>query len=100
MRKLGLHTFVALMALVLTAGAAGAGQALFSPLDIAPSYAKSLNQDKSYQVLADSPATASLELVKANANLVDEKAATLTFNLGSGLDLQAHRVQVYATGSG
>jgi hypothetical protein len=100
MRKLGLHIFVATMSLVLTAGAAGAGQALFSPLDIAPSYAKLLNQDKSYQVLADSPATASLEIVKANASLVNEKASTLTFNLGSGLDLQAHRIQAYATGSG
>jgi hypothetical protein len=100
MRKLGLSAFVAMIALVLTAGAAGAGQALFSPLDIAPSYAKLLNQDKSYRVLADSPATASLQIVRANANLVDEKASTLTFNLGSGLDLRAHRIQAYVTGPG
>jgi len=89
-----------MVVLLLAAGAAGASEALFAPLDVAPHYAKLLNQDRSYQVLAESPSTASLQIVRANAAMVNEKAASLTFNLGPGLDLRARLVESQATASG
>jgi hypothetical protein len=82
------------------ANPAGAGDGLFSRLDVAPQLAKLLNQDKTYQVLAENPATASLEIVKANAARIDAKAAELRFNLGPGVDLRVHRVDAYTTAEG
>lgn len=100
MRKLWMSSLGMMVVLLLAAGAAGASEALFAPLDVAPHYAKLLNQDRSYQVLAESPSTASLQIVKANAAMIHEKAASLTFNLGPGLDLRAHLVESHATASG
>jgi hypothetical protein len=87
-------------ALVFVAGAAHATGALFSPLEVSPAYGKVLNSDLSYRALADSPSTASLQIVRANAAVVNEKAATVTLNLGAGLDLNVRRLESYRTGSG
>jgi hypothetical protein len=84
----------------LAAPAAPAGSALFSPLPISPTYAKALNSDESYRVLAESPSTAALELVRANAAVVEEKAGSIDLNLGAGLDLKVQRVEAYRTESG
>lgn len=78
---------------------AHAGPALFSPIDEG-SYAKAVNLDLSFQALAENPSTRSLRLVRANADVVNEKAASLTLNLEQGLELVAHRVNSYETKSG
>jgi hypothetical protein len=106
MRKLWLSSLGTMLALLVAAPAAhaanpaGAGEGLFSRLEVAPQFAKLLNQDKSYQVLAESPTTASLEIVKANAALIDATAAEIRFNLGPGVDLKVHRVEAYTTAAG
>jgi hypothetical protein len=87
------------VAVALLAAAAQADEALFSPLD-AESYSKALSLDSSFYALADDPATATLQLVRANVGAVNEKAASLSLNLGPGLDLRAHRVDSYFTRSG
>jgi hypothetical protein len=97
-RSLGMAAVFALLA--GAAQAAPAGDALFSPLAISSGYAKALNSDESYRVLAESPSTAALQLVRANAGVVNEKTASVTLNLGAGLDLRVHRVESYRTESG
>ena len=103
MRKLWIRSLGMAVVFALLAGAAQAapaGNALFSPLAVSSGYAKALNSDESYRVLAESPSTAALELVRANAAVVNEKAASVTLNLGAGLDLRVHRVDAYRTESG
>ncbi|HSG39775.1 MAG TPA: hypothetical protein VLE27_09075, partial [Thermoanaerobaculia bacterium] len=87
------------MVFSILAASAHAGQALFAPLD-EDSYSKALGLDLSYQALADSPSTRAMHLVRANAGVVNDKAATLTLNLGPGLELRAHRVDSYQMKSG
>ncbi len=77
-----------------------ANNALFSPLAVSPVYAKALNLDESYRSLADSPSTSALQLVRVNAGVVSERAASVNLNLGAGLDLRVHRVESYRTESG
>jgi len=87
------------MAVVLGLSAfAAQADGLFSPRDLGA--AKALNGDKSFQALAESPATASLEIVNANAAAVTRKASTLDFNLAPGLNLRAHQVNSYNMNSG
>jgi peptidyl-Asp metalloendopeptidase len=100
MRKSWIRSFGLAAALTFVAGAAHAGGALFSPLEVSPVYAKVLNGDASYRALADSPSTAALQLVRANAAVVEEKAGTIDLNLGAGLDLKVRRVEAYRTESG
>jgi hypothetical protein len=92
------------LGLVLVVGsvadAAYAAGSLFSSFDLTASAAKALHLDASYRALADSPATASLRLVRANTGLLNEKAASLTLDLEPGLELRAHRVDSYIAPTG
>ncbi|HEX2642365.1 MAG TPA: M12 family metallo-peptidase [Thermoanaerobaculia bacterium] len=62
--------------------------------------AKALNADLSFRSLAENPATASLEVVNANAAAVNRNASSLEFNLAPGLNLKAHQVSSYKMDSG
>jgi hypothetical protein len=84
----------------LLAASAHAGDALFSRWEMSAPNRQALALDPSYHALADSPATASMELVQANAKLVTLKTAALGLNLGEGLDLRAHRVNSYVANTG
>jgi hypothetical protein len=86
-------------ALALTATSAHAA-ALFSPLDDDSAFQKAAAFDTAFQAIAQDPATASLTVVKANADLVSNKASSIALNLGPGLDLRAQRVSSYTTESG
>jgi hypothetical protein len=97
MKKVWVRSLGMAVALALVAGAANAG-ALFSPMD--RSREKGLALDESFQALIESPATASLRLVQADAQAVNEKAAALTLNLEPGLELRAHRVDSFLDKSG
>jgi hypothetical protein len=100
MKKLWFRSFGMAAALGLLAASAQAGDALFSRFEVSGPNQQALNLDLSFQALANSPATASLEVVHANANLVSLKTATLDLNLGQGLDLRAHRVNSYVMNTG
>ncbi len=100
MAKLWVRSFGMAAALGLLAASAHAGDALFSRFEPSAANRQALVLDTSYHALADSPATASLELVQANANLVTLKTESLDLNLGMGLDLRAHRVNSYVMNTG
>ncbi len=95
MRAVGLAVVLALSAV-----SAQAGDALFSPLEIASIHGASLSLDTSFQALLDNPTTASLQVVRANADMVNRKAQTLRLNLGEGLDFRAHQVRSYVNNYG
>lgn len=95
MRALGMAVLPAFVAM-----SAHAANELFSPLDIKSVHGNSVSLDPSFQALADNPATATMQLVHANAGMVTEKADTLRLNLGQGLDLVAHRVDSKVTNEG
>jgi hypothetical protein len=95
MRAVGLAVVLALAAV-----SAQAGDALFSPLEIASIHGASLSLDTSFQALLDNPTTASLQVVRANADMVNRKAQTLRLNLGEGLDFRAHQVRSYVNNYG
>jgi hypothetical protein len=95
MRAVGLAVVLALSAV-----SAQAGDALFSPLEIASVHGASLSLDTSFQALLDNPTTASLRVVRANADMVTRKAETLRLNLGEGLDFRAHQVRSYVNNFG
>ena len=84
----------------LLAASAHAGTGLFTRFETTAPNRQALTLDPSFHALADSPATASLELVHANAGLVTLKTASLDLNLGKGLDLRAHRVNSYVMNTG
>jgi hypothetical protein len=98
MRAVGLAVVLALSA--VSAIPAQAGDALFSPLEIASVHGASLSLDTSFQALLDNPTTASLRVVRANADMVTRKAETLRLNLGEGLDFRAHQVRSYVNNFG
>ncbi len=100
MAKLWVRSFGMAAALGLLAASAHAGDALFSRFEPSAANRQALVLDTSYHALADSPATASLELVQADANLVTLKTESLDLNLGMGLDLRAHRVNSYVMNTG
>jgi len=100
MGKSWFRSFGMAAAFVFAAGAAHATGALFSPLEVSPAYGKALNSDLSYRALADSPSTAALQIVRANAATVNEAAARVDLNLGAGLDLKVRRVEAYRSPSG
>jgi hypothetical protein len=81
-------------------GRAHAGDALFSRFEASAPNRNLLALDLSYQALANSPSTASLELVRANAMVVNQDTESLTLNLKPGLDLRAHRTDAYPTNTG
>jgi hypothetical protein len=85
---------------MVPAVSAQAGDALFSPLEVASIHGASLSLDTSFQALLDNPTTASLQVVRANADLVTRRTETLRLNLGEGLDFRAHRVNAYVNNSG
>lgn len=95
MRAVGLAVVLALSAV-----SAQAGDALFSPLEVASMHGASLSLDTSFQALLDDPTNATLQVVRANADMVTRKAETLRLNLGEGLDLRAHQVRSYINNSG
>ena len=95
MRAVGLA-----IVLALSAVSAQAGDALFSPLEVASMHGASLSLDTSFQALLDDPTNASLRVVRANADAVTRKAETLRVNLDEGLDLRAHRVNSYVNNFG
>ncbi len=100
MRKLWMRVCGMAAALAFVGASAHAGDALFSPLDIADAYSKGLSLDTAYNALVSDPSTGYLQLVNADAGAVSEKADTLTLNLEPGLTVQAHRVESYRTRSG
>src|SRR3954454_3907887 len=100
MRKLLLRSLGWAAAFGFMAVSAHAGDALFSPLDAGSPSRQALGLDRSYQALANSPASASLDLVRANTNLLTDKAKTLTLNLAPGLELRAHQTESYFSKSG
>jgi len=87
-----------LAAAALTATSAHAAK-LFSPLDEGVS-AKARATDPAYLALSQNNKTATIQLVKANPDLVKATAATLALNLGPGLDLLTQRVRSYVAPSG
>ena len=100
MAKLWVRSFGMAAVLGLVPASAHAGNALFSRFETSAPNRQALALDASYHALANSPATASLEIVQANAGLVSSKTESLDLNLGMGLDLRAHRVDSYVMGSG
>ena len=100
MSKRWIRSFGMAAVLGLLAASAHAGDALFSRFESSAPNRQALALDPSYHALADNPATASLELVQANANLINVKTATLDLNLERGLDLRAHRVNSYLMNTG
>lgn len=84
----------------LLAASAFAGDSLFTRFDLSSPNRQALGLDLSYQALASSPATASLEVVQANTRLVNLKAATLDLNLEKGVELRAHRLKSYVMNTG
>lgn len=94
MRKLWIRSLGMAAAFAFLAGTAQAGDALFSTID-QDLYGKALSLDESFAALANDPASASIRLVKANLDVVNEKTGSLTLNLGPGLDIVAHRVDSY-----
>ncbi|HEX9945545.1 MAG TPA: M12 family metallo-peptidase [Thermoanaerobaculia bacterium] len=99
-RSFWVRPFGILFTLALMAVSAQASDALFSALDEPGAYEKAATLDPSFHALAGNPSTASLRLVKANPEVVNEKAESLVLNLGPGLDLRAHRVDSYFAKSG
>lgn len=99
MRKLWIRSLILASAAVFLAVSAQASGPLFSELDD-DSYGKALSLDPSFTALTSDPAAASIRLVKANFDLVNEKAATLQLNLGPGLDLVAHQIDSYTMNTG
>lgn len=99
MRAVGFAVVLAVSASV-PAVSAQAGDGLFSPLEVASMHGTSLSLDTSFQALLDDPTNATLQVVRANADMVTRKAETLRFNLGEGLDLRAHRVRSYVNNFG
>lgn len=79
------------------AAAAYAGEPLFAPYE---GWFKALERDASYRALADSPATATMELVKANVGALTLETDTVTLNLEPGVDLKAHRLNSYVMNTG
>lgn len=98
MRALGMAVVPALVLSAIPAHAAG--NDLFSPLDKMSVHGNSVSLDLSFQALADNPATATMQLVHANAGVVTEKADTLRLNLGQGLDVVARRLDSKTTNEG
>ena len=88
------------LVLALAAVSAQAGDALFSPMDLRSIHGSSLSLDTSFQALLDDPSTASLQLVRANPDVLHERTATLTLSLGQGLDVKARRVDSYRANTG
>lgn len=100
MTKQWVRSFGMAAALGLLAASAHAGDALFSRFEASAPNRHLLALDLSYQALAKSPATASLELVQANAIVVNQDTESLTLNLKPGLDLRAYRTDAYSTNTG
>ena len=100
MRMHWIHALGIAVALTLAAGPLHASDALFSPLDDAGSPEKAFNLDNSFQALITNPSTASVQVVRARAEVLTSKTAALTLNLAPGLELRAHRVDAYFAKSG
>lgn len=94
MRKLWIRSLGMAAAFAFLASTAQAGDALFSNLD-QDLYGKALSLDESFAALANDPASSSIQLVKANLDVLNETTSSLSLNLGSGLDIVAHRVDSY-----
>ena len=100
MTKLWVRSIGMAAALGFFAASAFAGDVLFSRFEASAPNRQALVLDSSYHALANSPATASLELVQANAAVVDVNTESLTLNLAPGLDLRAYRTDAYPTNTG
>lgn len=95
-RALGMATALGFMAVAASA----AGNELFTTLDVSGPNARALTLDASYQALAGSPATGSLQVVRANPDLVQLKTESLDLNLEPGFTVRAHRVKSYVANTG
>jgi hypothetical protein len=95
-RALGMAAVLGFMAVAASA----AGNELFTNLDVSGPYGRSLTLDASYQALAGSPATGSLQVVRANPDLVQLKTESLDLNLEPGFTVRAHRVKSYVANTG
>lgn len=98
--KMCMRSTAMVAALGLVAASAFAGESLFTRLEPSAQKGRALTLDPSYQALVNSPATASLEVVQADARKVDLKAATLDLNLEPGLELRAHKLNSYVMNTG
>jgi hypothetical protein len=99
MRALGLAVVPALMA-VSAIPAHAAGNDLFSPLDVNSIHGNSVSLDPSFQALADNPSTATLQLVRANADVLNRRTESFRLSLAEGLDLAVQRIDSYVSESG
>lgn len=77
-----------------------AGDALFVRGRGLESATQALAADPSYWSLAGNPATRSLELVRTEAAVVDERSAQIALEVEPGVVLRAHRTESYRTASG
>lgn len=100
MRTRWIRSFGMAVVLASVAGSAQASDALFSQLDVAVANSSALSLDTSFQALMNDPSMSSLQLVRANTDVLNEKAATLSIHLGQGLDIKAHRVHSYRSNTG
>jgi hypothetical protein len=102
MRALGLTVVPALVAMsaISPTSAHAAGKDLFSPLDVTSVHGNSVSLDPSFQALADNPSTATLQLVRANADVLNRRTESLQLNLDRGLDLAVQRIDSYISESG
>lgn len=94
-RSLGMAAVLASFAV-----SAQASDALFSQLDVAVANSSALSLDTSFHALVNDPSMASLQLVRANPDVLHEKAATVSINLGQGFEIRAHRVNSYHSNTG
>ncbi len=100
MRKRWIRSLGLTVALSLLAVSAQASDALFSPLKIAAAHHNALTLDTSFQALVNDRAMGSLQLVRANVDVVNERTPSLSLRLAPGLEVRAHRVNAYKTNTG
>lgn len=64
------------------------------------SVTQALAADSSYWSLVGNPASAAIELVRAEPSVVDERSAQIALEIEPGFTLRAHRTESYRTASG
>lgn len=90
-------TGLAAIVLASLAGAAFADDLLFARTKGADPLAAQRSRDLSYRALTEDRAAADFRLVEAYADRLGADTASLSFDLGNGLDLRAYRTDVSVT---
>jgi hypothetical protein len=91
---------LALVALLAATAVSASAAPLFSPLADETDYQKAVAFDTAFHALAQDPAAASIQVVRANPSVVSLKAAAMTLNLGPGLNLEVRRLNAYTMNTG